>query len=76
MGAQAKPERKDEQADAANERQRETLAKRLQECYGEQRAERITLWRDVSRLRVNIPESAQLYLSAHRKLLILGGEGE
>lgn len=64
------------QGQPANERQRETLAKRLQECYGEQRAERITLWRDVSRLRTGIPESAQLYLSAHRKLSILGGDEE
>lgn len=64
-----------DQGQPANEHQRESLAKRLQECYGEQRAERITLWRDVSRLRTGIPESAQLYLSAHRKLSILGGDG-
>ena len=45
--------------------------RRLQELHAEQRAERVTLWRDVSRLRQLLPESAQQYLSASRKLGIL-----
>ena len=45
--------------------------RRLQELHAEQRAERVTLWRDVSRLRQQVPESAQQYLSASRKLDII-----
>lgn len=41
--------------------------KRLQEIYQEQREEQVNLWRDVSRLRLSLPEIAQLYLSAYRK---------
>ncbi len=68
--------READQGRPANERQRYALTKRLQELYAEQRAERITRWKDVSRLRTDIPENAQLYLSAHRKLSILGGDAE
>ena len=46
--------------------------RRLQDLHAEQRAERVTLWRDVSRLRQQVPESAQQYLSASRKLDIIG----
>ena len=52
--------------------------KRMQDLQSEQRAERITFWRDVSRIRERLPESAQQYLSAFRKVQILdddGGEG-
>lgn len=45
--------------------------KRLQELYQEEREERQNLWRDVSRLRLTLPETAQTYLTAHRKLQVL-----
>ena len=45
--------------------------KAIQDLYEEERVERTALWKDVSRLRIQFPESAQQYLSAHRKRLIL-----
>jgi len=48
-----------------------SLGKRLDRLYSEQREERVNLWRDVSRLRLLLPENAQQYLSAYRKLSIL-----
>jgi hypothetical protein len=49
--------------------------KRMQDLRSDQRAERTAFWRDVSRIRERLPESAQQYLSAFRKLQILGDEG-
>lgn len=49
--------------------------KRMNDLRSEQRAERVSLWRDVSRVRERLPESAQQYLSSFRKLEILGDEG-
>ena len=46
--------------------------RRLQDLHRDQRAERVNLWRDESRLRQQLPESAQQYLSASRKLDIIG----
>ena len=48
-----------------------SLQKRLDELYGEQRSERIHLWRDVSKLKLLLPEQAQNYLTATRKVDIL-----
>ncbi len=48
-----------------------SASKRLNELYQEQRLERVNLWRDVSRLRLELPENAQQYLSAYRKVSIL-----
>jgi len=48
-----------------------SLDKRLQEFYEQQRDERVRLWQDISKLRQLLPEQAQSYLSAHRKLSIL-----
>jgi len=45
--------------------------KRLDGLYSEQREERTNLWRDISRLRLLLPEQAQNYLSAYRKVSIL-----
>jgi len=45
--------------------------RRLQDLHRDQRAERLTLWRDVSTLRQQVPESAQQYLSASRKIDII-----
>ena len=47
------------------------LSKVLQRFYQEQRAERVEFWKDVSRLRQSLPEVAQQYLSAYRKMEIL-----
>ena len=49
--------------------------KRLQELYEQERDERTSLWKDVSRLRQALPESAQAYLSSHRKLQALDDVG-
>ena len=51
-----------------------TDTKAIQGLYEEERAELTTLWKDVSRLKMQIPESAQLYLSASRKASILASE--
>ena len=52
------------------------LTKRLQALYAEYRAERVSAWRDISRVRQTLPEAAQQYLSAYRKLQILdAGDG-
>ena len=50
--------------------------KGIQGLYEQERLERTELWKDVSRLRGLIPESAQLYLAASRKRSILGEAGE
>jgi len=55
----------------ASPQQQYILGKRLQELYADRRRERIMLWKDVSRLRQELPESAQRYLSAYRKIQIL-----
>ena len=48
-----------------------SVSKRMNDLYQEQREERTNLWRDVSRLRLQLPENAQQYLSAYRKVSIL-----
>jgi len=58
----------------ADARQMETKHKAIQGLYEQQRGERTTLWKDVSRLKSMIPESAQLYLTAHRRQAILRQE--
>ena len=55
-----------------------SLNKNLDRLYRDQRDERVNLWRDISRLRQSLPENAQQYLSAFRKLSVLNdtqGEG-
>jgi hypothetical protein len=47
------------------------VSKRLDRLYSDQRDERTSLWQDVSKLRLELPENAQQYLAAHRKLAIL-----
>ena len=51
-----------------------SMNKRLDKLYMNQREERINLWRDVSRLRLLLPEKAQEYLTAYRKVSILEDE--
>ena len=48
-----------------------SVSKRLDKLYESQREERMNLWRDVSKLRLLLPENAQQYLSAYRKVSIL-----
>jgi hypothetical protein len=55
----------------ANSKERYSEDKRVQEIYQEQREEQVNLWRDVSRLRLSLPELAQLYLGAYRKARLL-----
>jgi len=47
------------------------LSKVLQRFYQEQRDERVKLWQDVARIRERLPETAQQYLAAYRKMAIL-----
>ncbi len=51
-----------------------SLNKKLQEFYEQERDERVRLWQDVSRLKLALPEQAQQYLTAHRKVSILEGD--
>jgi hypothetical protein len=55
----------------ADSRVEYSLGKRLDKLYKDQRDERTNLWRDVSKLRLELPENAQQYLTAYRKLSIL-----
>jgi len=48
-----------------------SVQKRLDGLYSEQREERTNLWRDISRIKILLPEQAQNYLSAYRKVSIL-----
>ena len=48
-----------------------SVNKRLDRLYSQQREERVNLWQDISRLRQSLPESAQNYLAAYRKVSIL-----
>ena len=59
------------QGHPADARQWYGVCKRLQGLYEEQRAERVNLWRDVARVRTTLPEIAQLYLAAYRKVALL-----
>ena len=56
---------------AMNAREAYSLTKNVNELYEQQRDERVRLWQDVSKLRQLLPENAQSYLSAYRKLSIL-----
>ena len=56
-----------------------SLGKRLDKLYKDQRDERTNLWRDISKLRLLLPENAQKYLTAYRKFSILedtNGDGQ
>jgi len=54
-----------------NSKEAYSLNKNLQELYQQQRDERVRLWQDISRLKQSLPEQAQHYLSAYRKVSIL-----
>jgi hypothetical protein len=55
----------------ADSRELYSLSKLLQGFYQEQRAERVKLWQDLSRVRQTLPEVAQQHLGAYRKVAIL-----
>ena len=55
----------------ANQKQQYSVTKQVQKIYDMQRDERINLWRDVSRLKLELPETAQQYLTAYRKVALL-----
>jgi hypothetical protein len=59
---------------SASSRQHYAKHKAIQGLYEQERLERTALWKDVSRLRTLLPESAQQYLSADRKVAALRGE--
>ena len=55
----------------ADNRQQYSATKLTQELYEQMRLERVSLWKDVSRLKQFLPEAAQNYLAAYRKVAIL-----
>ena len=55
----------------ADNRQQYSASKLTQELYEQMRLERVNLWKDVSRLKQTLPEVAQNYLAAYRKVAIL-----
>lgn len=58
-----------------SDRQLDNLQKTLQNLYTQEREERVSLWRDVARIRAELPEAAQTYLTAQRKLQLLNTPG-
>jgi hypothetical protein len=58
-----------------NERQLDNQHKTLQSLYAQEREERVSLWRDIARVRATLPEVVQQYLAAHRKLSLLDDTG-
>ena len=56
---------------ALNSKEMYGLNKSIQEFYQQQRNERMKLWQDISRLKLALPEQAQQYLSAYRRVSIL-----
>lgn len=47
----------------------------LQRLYQEERDARLHLWRDLSRIKINLPAIAREYLAAYRKSDLLSGSG-
>ncbi len=56
---------------SADSRQHYAKHKAIQGLYEQERLERTTLWKDISRLKLLLPENAQQYLTAHRKVAAL-----
>ena len=56
---------------SADSKQHYAKHKEIQKLYEQQREEQVNLWKDVSRLRGLLPETAQMYLADHRKLAVL-----
>lgn len=66
--------REGEMGRPSDSRQTYSLSKFIEQLYERQRDERTTLWQDVSRIKLGLPEVAQLYLTAYRKAAILQDE--
>ncbi|MBN1489902.1 MAG: hypothetical protein JXA69_08295 [Phycisphaerae bacterium] len=64
-----------DQGRPADNRQQYSTNKQVQKLYEQKRMERVNLWRDVSRLRLVLPEQAQNYLAAYRKAIALRSYG-
>ena len=63
------------QGSPADNRQQYSANKLIQGLYEQMRMERVSLWKDVSRLKQSLPEVAQNYLAAYRKVAILEDTG-
>lgn len=63
------------QGSPADNRQQYSATKLTQELYEQMRLERVSLWKDISRLKQSLPEVAQNYLAAYRKVAILEDTG-
>ena len=61
---------------ATNSREAYSLTRTVGELYFQQCEERRHLWADISKLKLNLPEQAQSYLSSYRKMSILQEDGE
>lgn len=66
--------REAEMGQPSDSRQTYSLSKFIEQLYQRQREERTTLWQDVSRIKLGLPEVAQLYLTAYRKAALLQDE--
>ena len=55
----------------ASSREAYSLTKKINEFYQQQCEERRSLWADISKLKLTLPDKAQSYLSSYRKLAIL-----
>jgi hypothetical protein len=56
---------------SVSSKQRYAKHKAIQGMYEQEREEVVALWKDVSRLRTLLPENAQQYLAAYRKVAAL-----
>lgn len=65
-----------QQGRPADNRQQYSAHKQVQKLYEQKRLERVNLWRDVSRLRLALPENVQSYLAATRKLSVLDASSD
>ncbi len=59
------------QGQPADNRLQYSASKAVQGIYEQKRTERVNLWRDLSRLKLGLPETAQSYLTAYRKVSAL-----
>ncbi len=51
--------------------QEDIFDKRMDQLYAEQRAERVAAWRDISQIKLQVPEAVLNYLSAFRRTELL-----
>jgi hypothetical protein len=63
-----------EQGKPADGKQLYAVQKQMQKLYEQARFERVSLWQDVSKLRLAVPELAGSYLSTYRKVKLMDEE--